>query len=128
MFENFSYLFSTIFLTIPIVFIEWIIFYHLLKRNTFPIFINIILGLLIVSVSEPLGIYLQAWKYGTNTTLTTFLLGTKLESYVYLILGSIAVGSITVIYSSYQDMKVRNIFLQGIKDLFSFKYALWKKG
>ncbi|MBI2617711.1 hypothetical protein HYW55_06270 [Candidatus Gottesmanbacteria bacterium] len=128
MFGIFSYFFSTIFLAVPIILTEWIFFYHILKRNTFPILISIIFGLLIVSISEPLGIYLQVWEFGVNETFTTFPLGVKLESYIYVLLGSIAVSSITIIYSTYQDMGIRNIFIQGLKDLFSGNYAFWKNG
>lgn len=85
------------------------------------------MGLLIVSISEPLGIYLQAWQYGASTTLMTFPLGVKLESYIYVVLGAIAVSSIVIIYSVYQNMGIKNIFLQGLKDLFAVKYAFWKK-
>lgn len=127
MFGNFSYLFSVFFLGVPIILIEWVFFYHILKKNTLPIFINITLGLIIVSISEPLGLYLKAWEYGALTTFKTFYFGVKPESYMYVILGSIAVGSITIIYSNYQDMKVKNIFLQSLKDLISTKYALWRR-
>jgi len=126
MFGNLSYLYSTLLLAIPILLIVWTFFYHVLKKNIYPILTTIVFGLIIVSISEPLGIYLKAWEYGERTTLTTFYFGVKLESYVYVVMGSLGVGALTVIYSYYQDMKTKNIFLQGLKDLSSAKYAFWK--
>ncbi|MBP9690623.1 hypothetical protein KBD81_00935 [Candidatus Woesebacteria bacterium] len=126
MFGDLSYLYSTLFLTVPIIFLEWVFYYHLLKKNLYPILITTLFGLVIVSISEPLGIYLKAWEYGATTTLPTFYLGVKLESYVYVTLCSVGVGSLTMIYATYQDMKIKNIVLQGIKDFFSARYAFWR--
>lgn len=127
MFGNFSYLLSTVFLAAPIILVEWLFFYHILIKNKLPVVITIILGLLLVSASEPFGIYLQAWQYGTKTTLPTFILGAKVESYLYVILGAASVSSLVMIYSHYEDRGIKNVFWQGIKDIISGKYAFWRK-
>ncbi|MDO8576794.1 MAG: hypothetical protein Q7R82_00470 [Candidatus Daviesbacteria bacterium] len=131
MFGNLSYLFLVIIIAVPIIGIEWIFFYNLLRKNIFPIFVNVILGLFMVQISEPTGIFMKAWQYGMNTTLPTLPLGVKLESYIYVITGAISVSSLVIIYSTYQNdgiKSLRNIFLQLFKDLISARYAFWKTG
>jgi len=127
MFGNLSYLYSIFIFALPIIFIELIFFYHRLKKHTHPILFTIMCGLIIVQMSEPLGIYMQVWLFGLNTTLPTLQFGVKLESYLYVVVGSIAVSSAALISSQYQDMGVKNIFLQGLKDLLSTKYAIWRR-
>jgi len=127
MFGNLSYLFSVFIFTLPVILIEWIFFFHILKKQTFSLLITIIAGLVLVSLSEPLGLYMRVWQYGVKTTLPTFFLGTKLEAYVYVVFGSIAVGSAVLIGAFYEDKKSKNIFIDSLKDLFSAKYACWQK-
>ena len=127
MFGNLSYLFYTLFLTIPLVLLVVLFFYQIIKKNIFPILGTAVIGILIVSLCEPLGIFLKAWQYGTTTTLSTLPWGVKFESYIYVFLGSISMGSITIICLHYQDMKIKNIALQLVKDLLSTKYACWRK-
>lgn len=129
MFGNLSYLFLVIIIAVPVISVEWIFFYNLLRKNIFPVFVSIVLGLLMVQISEPTGIYMKAWQYGINTTLPTLLLGVKFESYIYVIAGAISVSSLVIIYSTYQDegiKGIKNVFFQLFKDLASTKYAFWK--
>lgn len=71
-----------------------------------------------MSFSEPFGLYLQAWTYGSTTTLPALPTGVKLESYLYVILCTISVSSMVIIYTAYEDMKIKYLLLQGFKDLF----------
>ena len=127
MFGKFSYLYSTLILALPFILIEWLFFYHILKREIVSIFLTVVSAVVIVSFSEPFGLYLQAWTYGSTTTLPALPTGVKLESYLYVILCTISVSSMVIIYTAYEDMKIKYLLLQGFKDLFSCKYALWKK-
>lgn len=85
------------------------------------------MGVVLVSVSDPLGVYLRVWEYGLHTTLPTTFLGVKIGSYVYVFMSAIAVGSMTIIYAYYEDKNIPNVFIKGLHDFINMKYALWKK-
>lgn len=125
--NQYTYLLLVYILTLPIITIGAVFFYRIIKKNLSLLFINLLFAVTLVSISEPFGVAWGAWKYNPSLTLQTLPWGVKPESYLYVILSTIAVTFFTVTCLNYRNKKIPNLILQLLKDIKSGEYAVWKK-
>lgn len=125
MFGHFSYLASIVIFAGSAIVLEWTFGFHLLRKFIKLIMLTTCFSLLLVP-TEGVALYIKSWRYDPSHTFNILLLGAELETYIFVIFIAVVIASAVIPWTSYED-KGQNIIKQTILDIFSGKYAIWKK-
>lgn len=126
MFGSYSYLVSIFMFAGAAVLVEWVFGFHLFKKHLRPILIAVAYSLVITPVGEAVALRWGNWVYSAEHTFDVFIFGAAVETYVFVVFVGVAVASIVVVWTFYEDQK-KPLILQSLKDVFRGTYAVWKR-
>lgn len=97
MFGKFTYLFYTLFITLPLIIGTWIYYWPILKKAVK--FIALIVAVLTVygSVMMTVALHIKAWSYSTERFLNIYFLGAAIEDIIWwMLILTLIISCITV--------------------------------
>ena len=105
MFGKFTYLFYTLFITLPLIAITWLYYWPILKKTVR--FIALITAALTIygSVMMTVALHIKAWSYSSEKFLGIFFLGAAIEDIIWWMLILTLIISCVIVVLKKQDNK-----------------------
>ena len=105
MFGKFTYLFYTLFITVPLIIGTWIYYWPILKKRAKFIALIVIPLTIYGSIMMTFALHIKAWAYTSDKFLNFYILGAAIEDIIWWMLILILEISCVTVMLKKQDYK-----------------------